>query len=234
MRWLAHDLHRRLGATIYAPRLAGHATRPEDMRGIRWQEWYADVLSAYCLMRERCDRVYLIGLSMGAALSLLVASTQQVDGVVAMSTPYNIYDWRVPLLPLLRLILPYRTKRETPETLSWRQFVDAEGRRRGFSDPFGYAAYERYPTASLIEVNGLLGAMRAALPRIQSPTLLIHSQRDDVIPFAQFQHTIDAMTGTTPQVLTLEKSLHVITMDCECDSVFGAIASFIQSTNQSR
>lgn len=231
MRWLGNDLHKRLGATIYAPRLAGHGTRPEDIRGMHWEEWYADAMSAYCMLRERCDRVFMIGLSMGAALSLMVAANHAVDGVVAMSTPFNIYDWRVRLLPLLKLIAPYRTKAETADSLKWREFVHLESQKR--ADPFGYASYDRYPTSSLIEVNELLAAMRDALPRIQAPTLLIHSQRDDVVPYPHLQHTIDALTGTAPQVVTLEKSLHVITMDCETDSVFGAIADFIRETDSS-
>jgi carboxylesterase len=110
MRWLADHLHESLGCTIYAPRLTGHGTHPADMRGVRWEQWYYDVLSAYSLLRERCKKVFVGGLSMGALLSLTLAAREPVDGVIAMSTPYEITDWRVPFLPLIKYVLPYPHK----------------------------------------------------------------------------------------------------------------------------
>ena len=49
------------GYTVHAPRLAGHGTTPEAMVGVRWQEWAADVLAGFELLRGECDRVFAIG-----------------------------------------------------------------------------------------------------------------------------------------------------------------------------
>ena len=226
MRWFADALHQQIGCTVYGPRLAGHGTRPEDMRGVRWQEWYADVLAGYCMLRERCDQVFVSGLSMGADLCLLLAANQSPDGVIAMSTPFKIYDWRVPFIPLIKLVLPYRTKKDTDDTRQFYAYVEEQGRKRGGSMAH-YEAYPRYPTSSLKELNDLIDTMRASLPRIKAPVLLIHSQRDDVVPFEQFGRMVESIPCEDKQTLVLEKSLLVVTLDVERITVFESATQFI-------
>jgi carboxylesterase len=230
LRWLADHLYRELSCTIYAPRLAGHGTRPDDMHGIRWEEWYADVRSAFCLLREHCDQVFMVGLSLGAALSLLLAANESVSGVVAMSTPHAIYDWRACFLPLISLFMPMRAKQTTEDQREFYRYVEAEERRRGHPNG-GYTTYETYSTASLMQVDKLLGQMRSALPRVTAPTLLIHSRRDDIVPFAHLDLTAQRIGCENKQTLILDRSLHVVTMDVECATVFDAVMQFITAQN---
>ncbi len=99
MRWLGQYLNQQ-GFTVHGPRLAGHTTTVDDMIRTTWREWYISVLAGYEMLRERCRKVFALGLSMGGALSLMLASREPVDGVVAMSSPYDFHDWREPFLPL--------------------------------------------------------------------------------------------------------------------------------------
>ena len=39
----------------------------------RWDDWYAEVDRASALLRERCDEVFVMGLSMGGTLALRLA-----------------------------------------------------------------------------------------------------------------------------------------------------------------
>jgi carboxylesterase len=198
------------------------------MRGIRWEEWYADVRSAFCLLHEHCDQVFMAGLSLGAALSLLLAASEPVSGVIAMSTPHAIYDWRARFLPLISRIVPTRAKSVTDDQREFYRYVEAEERRRGNPNG-GYITYESYPTAALIQVDELLAAMREALPHITVPTLLIHSRRDDVVPFDHLDLTVQRITCEHKQTLVLDRSLHVVTMDVECATVFEAVTQFIST-----
>ena len=80
------------GLTCLGIRLNGHATDPEDMRRSRWTDWTASVEDGFHLLSGSVDRVFLVGLSMGGALSLLMSTkfAQHVAGVIAMSTPYSL------------------------------------------------------------------------------------------------------------------------------------------------
>src|SRR5258708_801901 len=94
MRPLGEYLNRK-GYTVLGVRLAGHATRPQDMIGSNWSDWTASVEDGYRLLQGAVDRIYLIGLSMGGALSLLMSTRLNVEAVVAISTPYKLAaDWR--------------------------------------------------------------------------------------------------------------------------------------------
>jgi carboxylesterase len=68
MRWMGEYLGN-LGYSVLGIRLAGHATQPEDMQRMHWQDWLASVEDGYWLLQGSVDQVFLIGLSMGGILS---------------------------------------------------------------------------------------------------------------------------------------------------------------------
>ena len=89
MRWMGEYLAEE-GFSVLGVRLAGHATKPEDMIRTRYTDWMHSVEDGYHLLKGTVDRVFLIGLSMGGALSLLMASKLDVSGVFVMSAPYGL------------------------------------------------------------------------------------------------------------------------------------------------
>ena len=97
MRGMGETLNRQ-GYTVLGMRLAGHATRPEDMIRSRYADWMASVEDGNHLLRGSTDKVFLLGLSMGGLLSLTMASRLDVCGVVAgkpLSVPLrNLTGWR--------------------------------------------------------------------------------------------------------------------------------------------
>ena len=82
MRWMGEYLNCELGFTCFGVRLTGHATRPKDMVRSRWTDWTASVEDGYNFLRGATDSVYLVGLSMGGALSLLMSTKLDVKGIV--------------------------------------------------------------------------------------------------------------------------------------------------------
>src|SRR5262245_26388061 len=80
MRLLGEYLNQH-GHTCLGVRLTGHATVPEDMIRSRYTDWMASVEDGYHLLRGVTQRIFLVGLSMGGALSLLMASRLDVKGV---------------------------------------------------------------------------------------------------------------------------------------------------------
>src|SRR5512133_1723378 len=91
MRWLGEFLNGQ-GYTCLGIRLTGHATQPEAMIRSNWTDWIASVEDGYNLLSGLTNRIFLVGLSMGGVLSLLMATRLDVIGVVAMSTPYMLTD----------------------------------------------------------------------------------------------------------------------------------------------
>ena len=210
------------GCSVLGIRLAGHGTKIEDMNRMIWQDWSNSILDGWHLLHPNTSQVFLIGLSMGAVLALYHASILPAAGVVSMSAPYQFEpDPRLKILPLYAKIIPYASKGES----DWQ---DPDADETHFS-------YDLYPTKGLIELSDLLKNMRAALPDITAPTMLIHSSQDIGVPPHNMSKISRALGTPTRDVqeLLLENSGHVVTRDLDKDLVFEAIHQFIQDTLES-
>lgn len=218
MRWLGEYLNCQ-GYTVCGIRLAGHATRPEDMIRSRWQDWLLSVEDGLNLLRNCSDRRFLLGLSMGGILSLTAAAQFEVRGVVAMSAPYDLPPSRLPLwaFRLASCFRKFVPKGKTPGS--------------GWFDQAAYkqhVAYPMNPVRSAVELKLLIHEMQAALPKISAPVLLIHSHDDDYVIKDSMQQIYERLGTSNKQMLWVEGGGHVITEEPTREKVFKAAADFIQ------
>ncbi|MEP7199099.1 MAG: alpha/beta fold hydrolase, partial [Chloroflexota bacterium] len=159
MRWLGTQLAAD-GRTVLGVRLAGHATSPEEMQATRWPDWYASALEGYRQLRAECERVFVIGLSLGGALALRLAAEEDVNGCVVLAAPLHIRDWRIPVLRPFQRWLPY-----------WRMTPDG-------ADDLERFQYGRMPTIAFLSMLDCFKQVERDLPRVTTPTLFVYSQRD--------------------------------------------------------
>lgn len=214
MRGIASYLAER-GITAGAPLLAGHGTAHEDLQGKTWRDWYESVGKALDVMRERCDRVYLAGLSLGGALTLYTASQRGSDlaGIVAMSAPIYIPTGVGSLLRGIKSQMPYLSK-------PYRDIADPDAR----DEHVGYAYSPVDATASLIE---FLGHVRPALPRVNVPALLIYARHDHVVPSISSHHIYSRLGSRDKRMLALHRGFHIVTVDYDRERVYRAAYDFV-------
>jgi len=221
MRWMGEDLHQR-GYTVLGIRLAGHATRPEDMARARYGDWIASVEDGWHLLSGMTERIFLVGLSMGGALSLLMATRLEVAGVVAMSVPYSLPDDpRLKLAKSLSVVYPY-LKKESREQAS---------KETGYFDESlwdYHISYPVNPVRSLAELNDLLAEMRAALPKIQVPVLLIHSKNDGYVSPENMPKIFEHLGTSDKRMEWIEGSGHVVTEEPPRHQVYALADGFMQ------
>jgi carboxylesterase len=220
MRWLGEYLALQ-GHTVLGIRLSAHATQPEDMIRARWQDWVASVEDGWHMLSHCTERVFVIGLSMGGILALLSASYQPVAGVVAMSTPHHLP--KDPRLPFIKLISHFqRFLAKGPP--NW---YDLEAYREHISYPVD-------PTRAYAEVRDLLAEMRARLPRVSAPTLLIYSRNDPTVKAddGHMEQIYNSLGSRNKHSLWVENSGHVITRDAARQTVFQAVADFVSQISE--
>ena len=218
MRWMGDYLNAQ-GHTCLGVRLAGHATRPKDMIRSQWTDWTASVEDGYNILRGVTDNIFLVGLSMGGVLSLLMSTRLDVKGVVAMSTPFtlpaNYPAWGIRLFSLFQT---YRKKSKGAPGEGWFD-----------KDAFqGHISYPLNPIRSAAELQTMLGRMRLALPKIQVPVLLIHSKDDPYVPPDSMPNIYERLNPSRREMLWVTGSGHVVTRDAARQQVFEAAAAFIQ------
>jgi carboxylesterase len=219
MRWMGEHLNQH-GYTCLAIRLAGHATNPEDMIHSNWTDWTASVEDGYALLRGLSDNIFCIGLSMGGVLSLLMSTRLPVKGVVAMSALYKLPDDpRLRHIDWIARMIPFMPKSNEEPGSSW---FDKEA----WQD---HISYPQNPVRSIGQLNRLLAEMRAALPEVRVPVLLIHS-RDDTYVLPENLELLDGalVKASDKTKLYITGSGHVVTRDAAREQVFRSTAEFIQ------
>ena len=242
MRVLGKGLQRQ-GFTVYAVQLAGHCASMEDMVATRWQDWLATVESGLARLSQHVDQVVVCGLSMGAVLSLAVASQcpDKVAGVCALSTTFRHDGWSMPrytrlsfLLPLFRRLgigrqsvfmeaPPYGIKDEALRTRIIQQM------RSGNSAAAGLPGN---PWWSVIEMQRLSAHVRSRLKDLRVPCLVIHAKEDDISDVSNARDIQRGAIHAQVELVLLDNCYHMITIDRERRTVIAHINHFLRRLSQ--
>ena len=212
MRGLGEYLHHAHGLAVLGVRLAGHATSPRDMAHMQWQDWVASAEDGWHLLRSAgFRRVVPVGLSMGGAIALLLASYLPLMGVVSMAAPYllHIPRWE----RLVGWVRPYFPKGKG-------RVFDPEGFR-------GRVAYAVNPARSVRQLDAMLKVVRVSLPRVHVPALVLHSRNDDYVSPDNAERIYAALGSAQKRLVWVERSTHVVTLDAEREQVYQEVGRFV-------
>lgn len=236
---------------VYNMVVAGHTGNPEDLLRTGRKEWIASAEAGLGQLASY-RYVFIVGLSMGGALALLLASrhAERIAGVVAMSSPTRLTTdgWQsmvLPLLPLARHLikwfypaagLDFNDPKVQEEALKQARLRDPQA-TIDFSDSKVIAFIKenvRVPVPAIDELIQLTKEERRNLGKVCSPLLIIHSKRDENVKPSSAEELYRLATAASPKSLhLLERSDHVITMGPEREKVYELIIEFIEATIRS-
>jgi carboxylesterase len=213
MKLLARSLHAE-GYTVYAPRLFGHATDPEDMLRARWWDWASNVEDALTLLKATTDHQVVMGLSMGGALALLASARYPVEAVVSLSTPYALPpDRRINLLKHFSWIYP-RISKGQPD---WHNSQSSQD----------HIDYPYFPSRSILELKLLLDTLRDELPKVTVPAFFAQSHQDTTILPESLDYLYAHVHSSIKEKLWVENSGHVIIREPQRELVFSQVKTFL-------
>jgi len=199
------------GFTVELPRLPGHGTTVEDMMTTGFSDWLGAAEAAYHDLAARCERVVVVGLSMGGGLTAWLASEHpEIIGIVCINavatTPEGMREATAGML---------------------QQGMDRmDGIGSDIADPDSHeSAYAETPLAPLLSLLDAAPELTERLGRISCPTLIITSMQDHVVDPADSDVLANAVTGPVERV-RLERSYHVATLDYDKELVIDATVDF--------
>ena len=199
------------GYTVCGPRLKGHGTHYEDMEQTTYHDWVASIEEGYQWLEQRCDTIFVTGLSMGGTLTLYMAETHsEVRGIILINPAIDI-----PAMDPVRQLEEVR-------------FLDAIGsdiKKPGIKE----LAYEKTPVQSIKELLTFMNEVKANLSQISCPTLILVSDEDHVVPPDNSQTIYHAIGSERKEISQLKESYHVATLDNDQPIIIKNTLNFIQS-----
>ncbi len=220
--WLAQHLAGQ-GMTVFAPRLAGHGTNHSDLSRMTWRDWFNSALDGYHVLRQQCEQVFVVGLSMGGMLALLLAAAVPLDGLAVMAAPVVFRSRRMMLARFVRHLIPYSRQ---PDRSNLPQLIRDEQSRRG--EPVqGRVRYDDWSTHAVAELYALAQVVRRQLPQVTASLLLIYSESDQTVPIENAAIIAREVCSRTVEQHTLRASGHILTQHVEREAVFALVADFI-------
>jgi len=210
---------RRLGAalsgrghTVLGICLPGHGTHITDMERSDWVQWLQAAREGVHRLAKSCTQIFVAGLSMGGALSLILAGELPVAGVIPIAAPMRLFDPFFPYARVVKLFIRYREHRNyDPDNI----------------------AYHVTPVRKVEDLRKLMRMAEKGLPRIECPMLIVQGLLDRTVKPKSAQIIYDnAVNCPYRQILYLENSPHVCTYAPEFDKLSSNIIRFIEKAQR--
>ncbi|MET7762070.1 alpha/beta fold hydrolase [Streptomyces sp. NPDC005336] len=209
--WADHLAAR--GLTVSLPLLPGHGTRWQDLAVTGWQDWYAEVDRELRALSERCERVFVCGLSMGGALALRLAAQHgsAISGLALVNPGNKVHDPLAVALPVMRHLVP-----------SVKGIV-SDIAKPGAEE----SGYHRVPLHAVHSLRRFFRLVDAELPQVTQPLLVMHSRQDHVVPPVDSERILSQVSSRDVSERLLERSYHVATLDHDAEFIFEETDAFI-------
>lgn len=210
VRALGDVLHRH-GFSVFAPALAGHATVVDKLERTTADDYLEAVERAYADASRRCERLYVVGLSMGGTLGLYLATRMPIAGLVTISTPVFLYPMVNASVPVIEQWLP------------------------GLRTPANFAAwqgnvigYKSTSIASVRVVVDVLDRIRPELSKVSAPVLVMHSSRDNTVPVTSAKAIHEGVASAVKRLELLDAGSHLMTVEPNLSLIGHTIVSFLK------
>jgi carboxylesterase len=201
------------GLSVEAPLLPGHGTCVEDLVPTRWSDWSAAVESAYVDLAARCDRVVVVGLSMGGMLACWLAERHLSINALVLINPLV----EPPEADLVYAISELLASGETVAPAIGSDIAMPEG---------GEISYDATPLEAAMSLVEATDAVSQGLGEIRCPVLLLSSRQDHVVSPSNGDRVVASVAGPVERVW-LERSYHVAPLDYDRDEVEVRIVGFV-------
>ncbi|MGH8898593.1 MAG: alpha/beta hydrolase [Egibacteraceae bacterium] len=200
------------GFAVELPLLPGHGTTWQECARTTWQDWAREADEALERLRVSSAAQVVVGLSMGATLTLHLAITRgdELAGIVLVNPTLHTSDPRARLLPLLRHVV-----RSRPGFGNDIALPGADQR-----------AYARVPLKPLHSLTELWALVRADLARVKVPVLVFTSRQDHVVEPDNSTTVLAGVSSTDVEQVWLERSYHVATLDYDADLITERTVAF--------
>lgn len=202
------------GFTVRIPRLPGHGTSWREANLTTWQDWYAEVERNFIELREKHEKVFVMGLSMGGTLALRLAERRprELAGMVLANPSVHTEHPLRAVTSVLAKVTPVWTN------------ISGDIKKPGGHE----LAYDRMPLKAAMSLQQLWPLVKQDIADIETPTLLYSSQEDHTVEPSNSAWLVANLRVADFTQVMLTESYHVVTLDNDAEKVFAGSVEFIR------
>jgi carboxylesterase len=202
------------GFTVMGPRLKGHGTSMEDHAQSTARDWISSIEEGLIWLEQRTSVVFFTGLSMGGMFSLYFAAQHpgRIRGIVPINACVYLGDPE-----LARLVFD-------PDAPATVPGVGSDIKAEGVEE----LVYPEVPMPPVKEFMAIMRVTDDLLPTITTPALILQSTEDHVVPPENGPHILEKLGSEDKELVWLENSYHVATLDNDVDLINERTIRFIR------
>ena len=202
------------GFTVMGPRLAGHGTSIEDHAQSTALDWISSLEEGLTWLEQRTSIVFFVGLSMGGMFALYFAAKQpdRIQGIIPINACVYLDD-----PDLARVTFDPQAPATVPGVGS---DIKAEGVEE--------LVYPEVPVPPVKDFMALMRVTDDLLPTVAAPALILQSTEDHVVPPGNGPHILEKLGSEDKELVWLENSYHVATLDNDADLITERTIRFIR------
>jgi carboxylesterase len=202
------------GYAVSVPLLPGHGTTWQEMNETTFADWYSALETEFEKLRASTDVVVVGGLSMGACLAIWLAARRPEDvaGLVVVNPVVASTNRQLLAVPVLKYLV-----KSMPA-------IGDDIKKPGVSE----YAYDRTPLKALHSMVRGWKQVRADLPKVTAPLLLMRASGDHVVDPSSARIILGNVSSRDVTETVLENSYHVATIDNDAPQIFEESAAFIR------
>ncbi|MDI9441277.1 MAG: alpha/beta fold hydrolase [Firmicutes bacterium] len=173
--------------------LPGHGTQPEDLMEVTYKDWINAAQAGINELKKTCQKIVVIGHSMGGLLALQMAARNKVDGVVTIAAAIKPSNRKAHLAWLFKHFKPFVAGANKERPAEQRKYL---------------LHYPYFPVASVAELMRLAAHTRSILHQITASALIIQTQDDQTVRPESAQIIHKTISSRHKECLWLEEGTH--------------------------
>jgi len=217
MRVLGEQLNSE-GLGVDAPLLSGHGTQSEHLENVSWDKWVDDVEKTYSRVKKQYSKVYIGGMSIGGTLALHVAAKNaDVDGLILMSTPYQMRYEKLGLA-IAHVTQKFTKYKKKTYSRLWNKQPSITQ----------LISYQRYPISSAFEALKAIKQSHNKLENITQPVFLIQPEKDNLVARDSINNIYQKVNSQKKEMRIIKKASHNFMGNGEHVDVFKSVVDFVK------
>lgn len=204
------------GYTCIVPFMVGNTLSMEDLKKTNYQDWLNSILVEYRKARKQYKTLYVLGLSMGGGMSLIIDEEEKdkPDGIVLYEPCITIKNKAAYCAGFLKLFVKKLT------------FGPAELPKE--TEPY-FVGPNGYYTEALNDLVKVSNMAKKNLSKVSSPFLCFYSLKDEMITFSGIKKLIKESKSKNKNLHILSTSPHMIQILDSRQEVFKITLDFLAS-----